>query len=327
MKTPKFWYRKTGPSALMLTPLGQLYRTAGLLRHAFVNPYKAGVPVLCVGNIVAGGAGKTPTAITLARLLIQKGERPVFVTRGYGGSQKGPVRVDLKLHTSRDVGDEAVLLAQIAPCWIGRNRAAAIQCAETEKPTHIILDDGLQNPKIAPDINLLVVDGAVGFGNKLLIPAGPLRETLHDVFSRIAAIVMIGADVQRVATCLGKPVLQAHLKPLLAGDLTKGTPILAFAGIGRPEKFYNSCREAGLNVVETRDFADHYIFTDEDLQSLAATAKQKEIKLVTTTKDWVRLPDPFRRDVGILDVQLVFENEGDVLNLIQSSTTAPCDPS
>jgi len=318
MKTPKFWYRKTGPRALMLTPFGQIYRTAGLLRHAFIKPYKASVPIICVGNIVAGGAGKTPTAMTLARLLIQKGGHPVFVTRGYGGNEKGPLRVDLKQHTSRDVGDESILLAQIAPCFIGRNRAAAIQLAEVEKPTHIILDDGLQNPKVAPDVNLLVVDGAVGFGNRLLIPAGPLRETLHDVFSRIAAIVMIGPDVQRVATCLGKPVLQAHLHPLLAGDLTKGTAVLAFAGIGRPTKFYESCREAGLNVVETCDFADHYIFTEEDLQALAATAQKKELKLVTTTKDWVRLPDPFRRDVGILDVQLVFENEPEALRIIQS---------
>lgn len=327
MKTPKFWYKKSGTRALMLTPIGQLYRTAGLLRHAFSKPYKAGVPVICVGNIVAGGAGKTPTAITLARLLIQKGGRPIFVTRGYGGNEKGPLRVDLKLHTSRNVGDESILLAQIAPCWIGRNRAEAIRMAEKENPTHIILDDGLQNPKVLPDVNLLVVDGAVGFGNRLLIPAGPLRETLHDAFSRIAAIVMIGQDEQRVTTCLGKPVLSARMKPLLAGDLTKGTPVLAFAGIGRPEKFYASCREAGLNVVETRDFADHHLFSGEDLRDLSTTAQKKELKLVTTTKDWVRLPDPFRRHVGILDVQLVFEDEAEVLRIVQSSTDAARAPS
>ncbi len=328
MKTPKFWYRKTGPQALMLAPFGQLYRTAGLLRHAFIKPYKAKVPVICVGNIVAGGAGKTPTAMALARLIIQQRGTPVFVSRGYGGTEKGPLQVDLNKHTSRDVGDEAVLLAQIAPCFIGRNRAAAIQMAEARRPTHIILDDGLQNPKVAPDVNFLVVDGAVGFGNRLLIPAGPLRETLHDAFSRIAAIVMIGEDVQHVATCLGKPVLQARLKPLLAGNLQKGTPVLAFAGIGRPAKFYASCLEAGLKVVETADFEDHHIFTEEELAALATAARRKEAQLVTTTKDWVRLPDPFRRDVGILDVHLIFEDEEEVLRIIlQSSTTAPLEPS
>lgn len=333
MKTPSFWYEKMGLKALLLTPLGQLYRTGGLLRHAFSKPYKASVPVICVGNIVAGGAGKTPTAMSLARLIIQQGGAPIFVTRGYGGKQKGPLRVDLKQHTSRDVGDESILLAQIAPCWIGRDRAVAIQMAEKENPTHIILDDGLQNPKIAPDISLLVVDGVVGFGNRLLIPAGPLRETLHDAFSRISAIVMIGEDSKQVATCLGKPILRARLHPLLAGDILKNEPVLAFAGIGRPAKFYASCREAGLHVVETRDFADHHIFTEENLKTLSELARKRELKLITTTKDWVRLPDPFRRTVGLLDIQLMFENEDEVLKILQipslsqSSTDASCAPS
>jgi len=321
MKTPKFWYQKKGAKSLLLSPLGQLYRTAGLLRHALIKPYKASVPVICVGNIVAGGAGKTPTSMAMARLLMKQGHRPVFVTRGYGGNEKGPLRVDLTKHTSRDVGDESVLLAQIAPCFIGRNRAAAIQMAEAEKPTHIILDDGLQNPKVAPDVNFLVVDGAVGFGNRQLIPAGPLRETLHDAFSRIAAIVMIGEDVQRVAPCLGKTVLQAHLRPSISTSFVDKPHVLAFAGIGRPSKFYDSCREANLHVVETRDFADHHIFTEDDLAQLAEAAQRKALKLITTAKDWVRLPEPFRKEVGILDIELVFEDEEAVMALLP---TSPC---
>lgn len=320
MKTPKFWYQKKGAKALLLSPFGQLYRTAGLVRHALIKPYKASVPVICVGNIVAGGAGKTPTSMAIARLLIKHGARPVFVTRGYGGQEKGPLRVDLTKHTSREVGDEAVLLAQIAPCFIGRNRAAAIQLAEADHPTHIVLDDGLQNPKVAPDVNLLVVDGAVGFGNKQLIPAGPLRETLHDAFSRIAAIVMIGPDAQRVATCLGKPVLQAQTRPSIPASLVDKPRVLAFAGIGRPSKFYDSCREAHLQVMETRDFADHHVFTQEDLTELTAAAVSKGLRLITTAKDWVRLPDPFRKDVAILDIELVFEEEEAVLRLIPRET-------
>lgn len=310
----------------MLAPLGQLYRTAGLLRHALITPYKSSVPVICVGNIVAGGAGKTPTAMSLARLLIRQGQRPVFVSRGHGGNEKGPLRVNLEKHTSRDVGDEAVLLAQIAPCFIGRNRAAAIQMAEKESPTHIILDDGLQNPKVAPDISLLVVDGAVGFGNRLLIPAGPLRETLHDAFSRITGIVMIGHDEQLVSACLGKPVLKAKIRPTLPEDLPRGSQVLAFAGIGRPAKFYDSCREAELDLVETRDFADHHVFTSEELHGLSSAAEKKGVRLVTTAKDWVRLPEPFRRGVSILDAQLVFENEEETLKLIHSSARQEQEP-
>lgn len=315
MKTPRFWYKKAGPAAVALAPLGQLYRTAGLLNRAFSKPYKAATPVICVGNIVAGGAGKTPTAIAIARLLKRKGHKPVFVTRGYGGNEKGPLRVDLLRHTSRDVGDEAVLLAQIAPTWIGRSRAEVIKRAEKEG-SHIVMDDGLQNPKIAPDIGLLVVDGAVGFGNGGLIPAGPLRETLNDAFSRVAAIVMIGEDVHRVSQCLGKPVLQANVRPTLSAEFLDKPQVLAFAGIGRPEKFYASCREAGLQLVETRDFADHHVFTEEELADLTAAAQKRKLRLITTAKDWVRLPDPFRKNVGILDIDLVFEREDEVVRVL-----------
>lgn len=315
MKTPSFWYRKPGPKAMLLSPFGQVYRSAGLLRRAVAKPYKSKLPVICVGNIVAGGAGKTPTCIALARLAIKLGRKPVFVTRGYGGTEKGPIKIDLSRHTAQDVGDEALLLAQVAPCWVGRSRPAALQEAEKDGDL-IIMDDGLQNPKVAPDVNLLVVDGAVGFGNRHLIPAGPLRETLNDAFSRITAIIMIGKDAQNVAACLGKPVLTAHLRPTITSDLISRPDILAFAGIGRPQKFYDSCREAGLKIVETQDFPDHHLFSSDDLAKLAQRAENKNLRLMTTAKDWVRLPDPFRQSVSVLNVSLVFEEERAITDML-----------
>jgi len=317
MKAPAFWYRKQGVKSLLLSPLGQLYRTASLLRRALTKPYKASVPVLCVGNIVAGGAGKTPTCLALRKLITKyrPQERIVFVTRGYGGSEKGPMRVDLTRHTARDVGDEALLLARAATCWVGRDRAAAIAEAEKEA-TLVILDDGLQNPKIAPDISFLVVDGAVGFGNKNLIPAGPLRETLNDAFSRIDGIIMIGTDARHVASCLGKPVVQAKLLPGMTTAFLSKPDVLAFAGIGRPQKFYDSCREAGLSVLHTRDFPDHHVFSESDLSGLLETAQRNDLRLITTAKDMVRLPEAFRANVSVLEVDLLFADEAKVIDLV-----------
>ena len=326
MKAPSFWYRKPSLPAYLLAPLGSFYRAGALFRRIFAKPYKASVPTICVGNIVAGGAGKTPTSIALARFIIKNHGKPVFVTRGYGGKQKGPLRVDPKIHTAKDVGDEALLLAQIAPCWIARRRAEGMKAAEQEA-THLILDDGLQNPSIHADISLLVVDGAVGFGNKMVIPAGPLRETLNDAFSRVAAIVMVGEDKQRVAQCLGKTVLQATLRPALPAVFLKDPNVLAFAGIGRPQKFYDSCIEAGLKPVETRDFPDHHPYTIKDMAERTALGHKKDLRLMTTAKDWVRIPDAFRADVAVLDIELVFADEETLGRVLQSSTTAPREPS
>lgn len=326
MKTPSFWYRKPTLPAYLLAPLGGLYRMGALVRRAFAKPYKAAVPTLCVGNIVAGGAGKTPTSIALARLIKRQGGKPVFVTRGYGGKQKGPLLVDPRVHTAKDVGDEALLLAQIAPCWVARRRTDGIKEAEKEA-THIILDDGLQNPSLAADINFLVVDGAVGFGNRLMIPAGPLRETLNDAFTRVSAIVMVGEDKMRVAQCLGKPVIQASLRPALPPVFLTEPNVLAFAGIGRPQKFYDSCTEAGLNIVLTRDFPDHHPYTIKDMSELSAAGHNKDLRLITTAKDWVRLPEAFRGDVAVLDIELVFADMEILDRLFQSLTTAPREPS
>lgn len=326
MKAPAFWYRKPSLPAYLLTPLGQLYRTGHLCRRIFAKPYKASIPSICVGNIVAGGAGKTPTSIALARFLIRSGASPVFVTRGYGGRLKGPVQVDPKLHTATDVGDEALLLAQVAPCWIARNRAEGMKAAEA-KATHLILDDGLQNPNITTDLRLLVVDGAVGFGNGMMIPAGPLRETLNDAFSRVDAIVMVGEDVNRVAQCRGKTVLSATLRPALPATFLNEPNVLAFAGIGRPQKFYTSCVEAGLKIVETRDFPDHHPYTIKDLAEMTTTAHNKDLRLITTAKDWVRVPSAFRSDIAVLDIDLLFADEEALTRVLQSVMTAPRDPS
>lgn len=318
MRTPKFWYKNAGFLSSLLSPIGQLYGIVGTLRRATTIPYKATVPVICVGNIVAGGAGKTPTCLALKKLLQENNpeEKIVFVTRGYGGREQGPVRVNLDKHTFEDVGDEALLLAREAPCWVGRDRASTI-CEAEKEATLIILDDGLQNQTVKPDLSLLIIDGGAGLGNRHLIPAGPLRETLNGALKRIDAIIVIGADEHLVTERINKPIFHAKLIPRSRPTALLLHPeVLAFAGIGRPQKFYDSCSSIGLVIKQTCDFPDHHPYSELDLQNLKNTADRNNLALVTTTKDYVRVPKHYCSLISQLEVELIIEDASDLISLM-----------
>lgn len=308
MKAPAFWYQPDNPLGRLLAPLGIVYRLGALVRRLGARPYQAKVPVICVGNIVAGGSGKTPTALAIAALLKDAGHKPAFVTRGYGGRLQGVLRVDRSVHSARDVGDEALLLARGAPTWVGRDRVAAIRAAE-DYASHIILDDGLQNPHLALSFTFLVIDGAVGFGNEHIIPAGPLRETFAHARPRVQAAIIIGEDTHNLAARFTVPVIRATLSPVLPEDFPRHDRFFAFAGIGRPEKFYATCRAAGLNLIGTRDFSDHHIFTFDELKSLWHSASANGTRLLTTEKDFVRLSGDFRSQVLPLPIKLVADEK------------------
>jgi tetraacyldisaccharide 4'-kinase len=307
MKTPAFWYRHKGFRSTAMLPLAGLYQLGGMARRIITTPYASRIPVICIGNIVAGGAGKTPVALAVAKILKDKGAKPVFVTRGYGGKEAGPLLVDVARHTAKDVGDEALLLAREAPVWVGRDRAAAIIAAESDA-SHIIMDDGLQNPGVKPSLSFLVIDGETGLGNGRILPAGPLRETLGSAMGRINAIIIVGGhDAQNIASRSKHPVIRATWQPRLPEGFPKAANFLAFAGIGRPEKFYRTCSNAGLHLVAKRDFADHHAFTEAEMQDLLKNAKAKNAQLLTTEKDWVRLPEAWRNQVVPFPVTLVFD--------------------
>lgn len=320
MKTPTFWYKPAGLTALLLQPVATIYRAVSSLRGLFIVPYRAQLPLICLGNIVAGGAGKTPSALALAELLKQQGAKPVFVTRGYGGRERGPVLVDLTRHTARDVGDEALLLARAAPVWVGRDRPAAIRAAEQQGGTHILLDDGLQNPSILPDIAFLVIDGDSGLGNGCLIPAGPLRESLDAAIRRITAVILVGArDEQRIADRVQCPVFRAAWQAHLPDDFPRTQKFFAFAGIGRPEKFYQTARASGLDLVGTENFPDHYEFSRDDLDKLQHRAAAMNAELLTTEKDWVRLPENWQKEIRPFPVKLTFNNTEQLVQLLKST--------
>lgn len=295
MKAPAFWWDRTpGVMATLLMPAGLVYGWLTGRRMAQAGA-KAGVPVVCVGNFTAGGAGKTPVAMALAKALIAAGAKPAFLTRGYGGTLAGPVAVDPAAHDAVAVGDEPLLLARVAPTIVARDRAAGAALAVAGGATVIVMDDGLQNPALAKDFTLAVVDGGVGFGNGLCVPAGPLRAPVARQAAQVDAVIAIGmgkgiTDAVSTAGAAGKPVFRTNLAvaDAVADDIA-GQRVLAFAGIGRPEKFFETLTGLYAKIDIAQAFADHHRFTDEEATQLVAVAKARGLKPVTTEKDHVRL--------------------------------------
>jgi tetraacyldisaccharide 4'-kinase len=297
----------------MLSPLEPI--TAAMTARRLAKPgFSPGIPVICVGNAGVGGAGKTVLALDLlARLRGQ----PFALTRGYRGRLRGPVLVDPAIHTPADVGDEALLLASAAPTVVARDRAAGARLALAEGASCIVMDDGLQNPRLAKKLSLLVIDGGFGFGNRRLLPAGPLREPVAAAAARCQAAVLIGEDVFHAAQALpaALPVLRATLVPACATPFA-GRPMLAFAGIFRPEKFFDSVTALGGNIVSRRRFADHHAYSSADATALLAAAERHAADLVTTEKDFVKLPPELRERTLVVTVRLAWDDEAALRRLL-----------
>lgn len=319
MKTPAFWHpppdaaAKAHPAATLLAPFGALYEAAGALRRALTRPVALPVPVICVGNVSAGGAGKTPTALALLRRLSARGFAPHALSRGYGGSAKGPLQVDPAIHDAALVGDEPLLLAAVAPTWTARDRAAGALAAVAAGAGCLVMDDGHQNPALRKDLSIVAVDGGAGFGNRRVMPAGPLRESVAAGLARADMVLVIGDDrygAAAEAAAAGLPVLTGRLVPdPAAAAALRGRRVFAFAGIGRPEKFFDTLREIGAETVETLSFPDHHPFTAAEIDDALKRAAALGAVPVATVKDRVRLPPDRREAVAALPVDLVLDDE------------------
>jgi len=289
--------------------------------------FDAGIPVFCVGNYHVGGAGKTPTVLALARLLRELGEIPVVLSRGYGGRLRGPVMVDQDRHAAEDVGDEPLMLARTVPVAVARDRVDGVALARSQGATVIVMDDGFQNPAIAKDASLIVIDARRGLGNACVFPAGPLRAPLPPQIDRTDALVVIGdgAAAGKVAAAVaaqGKQVMPAHLKADDASVASlRGKRVLAFAGIGDPARFFRTLRASGVEVVLERAFADHHRFSQGEIETLIAQARRDALTLVTTEKDMARLRGReglagWAQEIVPFAVTLEFENVADVRKLV-----------
>ncbi|MGH1351991.1 MAG: tetraacyldisaccharide 4'-kinase [Methyloligellaceae bacterium] len=294
-KTPGWWYKDAGVASLLLSPVSSLYGLAVRYRWQVTEPYNTDIPVICIGNFTMGGAGKTPAAIYLAELLKELGERPVFLTRGYGGQIRGPHLVDLTIDKSVDVGDEPLLLARTAPTLVSADRpegARFLSASETLSPTVIIMDDGFQNPRLKKDLNIIVVDGERGIGNGKIFPAGPLRENIGSQIKRADIIITIGGNKNFEATGNKALNIKGSISPKMnseQGNEWQGKSVIAYSGIASPAKFYKTLRDLGAQTLKTFDFPDHHPFTANDADQLLKEAEKSNVQLVTTEKDLVRL--------------------------------------
>ncbi len=324
---PSFWWKKRSMAGFALAPLGYLYGRLARRRMAEAGT-DVTVPVICVGNLVAGGAGKTPTALALAEFARKSGFRVGFLTRGYLGCEPGPVLVAKSVHTVAEIGDEAFLLAAAAPTVVSVDRLAGAKLLARLGVDLIIMDDGFQNPSLVKDLSLIVIDAVRGIGNGRVLPAGPLRAPLFDQVRRADAIIILGSGPGdksvRTAARAGLPVIRAHFEPVRKRGFRRSA-YLAFAGVGNPSKFYDTLRSAGAQVAEMMDFPDHHVFTDADCETIIKRCRENGFVPITTDKDRIRLtgrsgpPADLAAICETFPVRVVFDEPKRVVSLIEGT--------
>lgn len=311
MKEPWFWREKTLAARIVsasLAPAAALYDAVRRTRNSLTRPYPAPLPVICIGNASLGGVGKTPFALMLARLLKSRGVDAHFITRGFGGALKGPIRVETGTHSAGDVGDEALLLAAAAPTWLSHDRPAGALAAKLAGADAVIMDDGLQNPTLEKTFSFLLTEAGDGAGNGRLFPAGPLREPEAEALARASAQVFISEgrnSLRPQQETAGLPTFNAWLEP--AGEVDPKR-VVAFCGIGRPERFFNALAAAGYELAECVAFPDHYPYGDAALRRLSRTATEKSARLITTEKDMIRISGLIKSRIDIFRVEMQCDN-------------------
>jgi tetraacyldisaccharide 4'-kinase len=330
LKTPKFWYEKSTDAQkqcikkcvlpCLLQPLSLLYQLGHKTKLFITKTHKAPIPIICVGNVTTGGSGKTPVCIALCDLVNKYAlfSNPYFLTRGYGGNDSGPRRIE-DHDTAQNIGDEPLLLASHSDTMVSVNRPYGARKAHELGADLVIMDDGLQNSSLHKDLSFLVLDGTLGLGNKKTLPAGPLREPFTTALNRSDALVIIGEDTYGIRSLItvGIPIFEAHITPDLKKQALPNTgSYIAFAGLGTPNKFFNTLRTNGLELTDMIEFADHHLYTKTDIQRLLDRAKNSNANLITTEKDYVRLPKEMQKQVYMYPITLKWNDESALVHFI-----------
>lgn len=312
MKTPNFWHKR-GIISYLLYPISKIFEAATFLRLNFLNTKEENpIPVICIGNLIAGGSGKTPTCIAIAKIMQHKGFNPVIISRGYKGRLKN-ILVNKQIHTAKDVGDEPLILSRQCKVIISPNRLNGIKLAASLGFTIAITDDGFQNPYFKKDLSLITIDGKYGFGNKMIIPSGPLRESIKSGLKRADGIILIGTDAYNLKSEITKPVISARIQPL--GSELEGKYI-AFCGIGYPEKFFDTLSQTKALIIRHYSYPDHHFYSKKEIENLLIQAKDLDAKLITTAKDFVKIPKELKENIKVLEIAIKFDNFEDLEELI-----------
>lgn len=312
MGTPRFWQKK-GVLARLLLPLAGLYQIGYLLRRALTKPYQAKIPIICVGNVVAGGAGKTPIALEIGRMLKEAGVKACFLSKAYGGSQKEATLFDMAHHTVKETGDEPRLLAGVLPVVLSKDRKEGVKFAEMQGFSCIVMDDGLQNPHIKPDCAFVVIDAGYGFGNGYSLPAGPLRESPKRALSRADAVILTQRSDAISDLSFEIPTHLAVLQTTTSAPI-KNKKLVAFCAIARPEPFFAALRAQGATLFATRAFPDHHLYSERDARKLIALAHRHDAMLITTAKDATRLPNTIKSQVLVADLAVLWHDRAALQN-------------
>ncbi len=326
IRAPNFWYkRKDSFFSVLLYPASILFRIISRIYILINKTENSPIPVICIGNLVVGGAGKTPVAMKIANILKESGYKPHFLTRGYAGTIKENVKVS-KNHLPQEVGDESMILSSEAPTWIGSNKVKSSFLASKNNADCVIMDDGFQNPTIKKNYSIIIIDGKQGFGNRRVLPAGPLRESIGRGLKRANAVIIVGDDELLIEKLIPKSItcFKAKFDVSKNEEIFKGKEITAFAGIAYPAKFFESLKKQGAKLLKTITFPDHYIYSEKDILKLIEVANNNKSILVTTKKDLVRIPENYQPIIHKLEGEIVLEREDLIknilVNIIENST-------
>ena len=313
-KTPKFWNTPDSYYTKLLHPVAKIYELISKIKLNSVTPEKAKIPVVCVGNVVIGGAGKTPTVKLVCNILKSQNFTPHILTSGYGGYLKNVVRVDCNKHSYLQVGDEALLSALVSPTWVGKNRLNSANAATLSGADILVMDDGFQNNSIEKNFKILVVDSHQGFGNEHIFPAGPLRENVESGVKKSDIVLIIGQKNENIETKIkgirpNIPIFYATMDVSNTSDFIAGEKVIGFCGLGFPQKFKKTLEKMELEVIDFIAFSDHHPYTITEIQKLLKAARNLGAKLVTTRKDYIKIPDVFKNDISVIDINLSFTDE------------------